>query len=130
MTKDRKSVIQRLGNMKEHTLDNEVDEYIRESWKSSGGFGNYLKKNFLLIMIALGVWVIAYYQITSHHLGLDVHDVSNTKKELEEGMVLTCEPGIYILEESLGVRLENDVLVTANNPNDLMKNGEFNKVFM
>ena len=40
---------------------------------------------------------------TSHHLGLDVHDVSNPKKELEEGMVLTCEPGIYIPEENLGI---------------------------
>ena len=37
-------------------------------------------------------------------------------------MVFTCEPGIYILEEKLGIRLENDVLVTANGPDDLMKN--------
>ena len=37
-------------------------------------------------------------------------------------MVFTCEPGIYILEEELGVRLENDILVTKNDPVDLMKN--------
>ena len=59
---------------------------------------------------------------TSHYLGLDVHDVGDISAPMQEGMVFTCEPGIYILEESLGVRLENDVLVTANNPNDLMKN--------
>ena len=57
---------------------------------------------------------------TSHHLGLDVHDVSNTKSPLVEGMVLTCEPGIYIPEENLGIRLENDVLISKNGPIDLM----------
>ena len=57
---------------------------------------------------------------TSHHLGLDVHDVSNTKAPLAEGMVLTCEPGIYIPEENLGIRLENDVLISKNGPIDLM----------
>jgi len=41
---------------------------------------------------------------------------------MKEGMVFTCEPGIYIQEESLGIRLENDILVTASGPNDLMKN--------
>ena len=57
---------------------------------------------------------------TSHHLCLDVHDVSNTKAPLAEGMVLTCEPGIYIPEENLGIRLENDVLISKNGPIDLM----------
>jgi Xaa-Pro aminopeptidase len=42
--------------------------------------------------------------------------------EMKEGMVFTCEPGIYILEEELGIRLENDILVTSNGPDDLMKN--------
>lgn len=59
---------------------------------------------------------------TSHYLGLDVHDVGNFDWQMKEGMVFTCEPGIYILEEELGVRLENDILVTANGPDDLMKN--------
>jgi Xaa-Pro aminopeptidase len=59
---------------------------------------------------------------TSHYLGLDVHDVGDFDWPMKEGMVFTCEPGIYILEEELGIRLENDILVTANNPNDLMKN--------
>ena len=59
---------------------------------------------------------------TSHYLGLDVHDVGDFDWPMKEGMVFTCEPGIYILEEELGIRLENDILVTANGPNDLMKN--------
>ena len=59
---------------------------------------------------------------TSHYLGLDVHDVGNLEWAMKEGMVFTCEPGIYIQEEGLGIRLENDILVRANGPDDLMKN--------
>ena len=51
---------------------------------------------------------------TSHHIGLDVHDVGNGSRPLEAGMVITVEPGIYIPEEQLGVRIEDDFLVTAN----------------
>ncbi|MBW6482882.1 MAG: aminopeptidase P family protein [Vicingaceae bacterium] len=59
---------------------------------------------------------------TSHHMGLDVHDVENRNRLFEAGMVLTVEPGIYIREENLGIRLENDVLITNEKPFDLMKN--------
>ena len=59
---------------------------------------------------------------TSHSLGLDVHDVGSFETPMREGMVFTCEPGIYILEEELGIRLENDVLVTKDKPFDLMGN--------
>lgn len=59
---------------------------------------------------------------TSHHLGLDVHDVGNRFRPFEAGMVFTCEPGIYIREEGIGIRLENDFLVTPHGPRDLMKN--------
>jgi len=57
---------------------------------------------------------------TSHHLGLDVHDLGSKYRFLEAGMVFTCEPGIYIPEEGLGIRLENNFLVTENDPIDLM----------
>ena len=59
---------------------------------------------------------------TSHYLGLDVHDVGLWDKPMEKGMVFTCEPGIYIREENLGIRLENDILVTEDKPFDLMQN--------
>lgn len=51
---------------------------------------------------------------TAHHIGLDVHDVGLYSRTIEEGMVFTCEPGIYIPEEGIGCRLENDYLVTKN----------------
>jgi len=51
---------------------------------------------------------------TAHHIGLDVHDVGLYSRVLEAGMVLTCEPGIYIPEEGIGCRLENAYLITEN----------------
>ena len=59
---------------------------------------------------------------TSHYLGLDVHDVGSRFRKFEAGMVYTCEPGIYIPVEGLGIRLENDILLTKKGPVDLMKN--------
>lgn len=56
---------------------------------------------------------------TSHHLGLDVHDVGDRYRVFEPGMVLTCEPGIYVREEGIGVRIENDILITSDGPVDL-----------
>lgn len=57
---------------------------------------------------------------TSHHLGLDVHDFASRYKPFEAGNILTCEPGIYIPEEGLGIRLENNILITAEGNTDLM----------
>ena len=57
---------------------------------------------------------------TSHFLGLDVHDIGNRYQPMLSGMVFTCEPGIYIPEEGLGIRLENDILITDKGPIDLM----------
>jgi Xaa-Pro aminopeptidase len=57
---------------------------------------------------------------TSHHLGLDVHDFASRYKPFEVGNILTCEPGIYIPEESLGIRLENNILITEGGNIDLM----------
>jgi Xaa-Pro aminopeptidase len=59
---------------------------------------------------------------TSHMLGLDVHDVGNMYQKIQPGMVWTVEPGIYIKEENLGVRIENNVVITKTGINDLMKN--------
>ena len=56
---------------------------------------------------------------TSHHLGLNVHDYGDRYRKLEPGMVLTCEPGIYIRDEAIGIRIENDILITEDKPVDL-----------
>jgi Xaa-Pro aminopeptidase len=59
---------------------------------------------------------------TSHHLGLDVHDVGARHATFVPGMVLTVEPGIYIQEEGLGIRIENNFVITEGKPLDLMAN--------
>ncbi|MCF7765038.1 MAG: aminopeptidase P N-terminal domain-containing protein [Verrucomicrobia bacterium] len=56
----------------------------------------------------------------AHPLGLDTHDVGFTTEPIQAGWVMTCEPGIYIEEEGMAVRLENDILVTENGNTDLM----------
>jgi len=61
------------------------------------------------------------YHGVSHHLGIDVHDLGPRNEPLKEGMVLTVEPGIYIEEEQLGIRIENDVWITAEGNRDLME---------
>lgn len=60
-----------------------------------------------------------YYHGVSHSLGLDTHDPCD-RSVYEPGMVLTCEPGLYVKEEGIGIRLENDILVTDGAPEDLI----------
>jgi Xaa-Pro aminopeptidase len=57
---------------------------------------------------------------TSHHLGLDVHDVGSYFRKIEENMLFTVEPGIYIREENLGIRIENDIVIKKDGIHDLM----------
>ena len=61
------------------------------------------------------------YHGISHHLGLDVHDLGTKVEPLKAGMLLTVEPGIYIEEEQLGVRIENNLWLTKRGNIDLMK---------
>jgi Xaa-Pro aminopeptidase len=60
----------------------------------------------------------------AHFLGMDVHDYGDRYVPLSPGMVITCEPGIYIPQEGIGIRLENDVLITEDGHEDLMENYE------
>jgi len=57
----------------------------------------------------------------AHFIGLDVHDVGTRFEGFRPGMVLTCEPGLYIKEENLGIRIENDILITKDGPVNLME---------
>ena len=58
----------------------------------------------------------------SHHVGLDVHDNLDKYEPFAPGMVLTCEPGLYIREEGIGIRLEDDLLITDGEPINLFGN--------
>jgi Xaa-Pro aminopeptidase len=62
------------------------------------------------------------YHGISHHLGIDVHDLGTKNEPVKAGMVFTIEPGIYIEEEHMGIRIENNYWITKNGNKDLMKN--------
>lgn len=62
------------------------------------------------------------YHGISHHLGIDVHDLGSRTEPVKAGMVFTIEPGIYIEEEQMGIRIENNFWITRNGNKDLMKN--------
>lgn len=68
---------------------------------------------------ATPLWKKYYWHGTSHSIGIDVHDSFDSEFPFHPGMVLSCEPGIYIPEEGVGLRLENDILITEQGPVDL-----------
>jgi Xaa-Pro aminopeptidase len=63
-----------------------------------------------------------FYHGVTHHLGIDVHDVGTRVLPVKEGMLFTIEPGIYIEEEQMGIRIENNVWLTKTGSIDLFKN--------
>ncbi len=63
-----------------------------------------------------------FYHGISHHLGIDVHDLGTRVLPVEKGMLFTIEPGIYIEEEQMGIRIENNVWITEDGNQDLFKN--------
>ncbi len=82
--------------------EKEMEHYIGEKLRELG-----------LIKIIDTENVRKYFpHLVSHFLGIDVHDIGDYSKPLEKNMIVTCEPGIYIPEESIGIRLEDDVLIT------------------
>ena len=67
------------------------------------------------------LWKKYFMHGTSHSLGLDVHDPFDRSVPFAPGMVLSCEPAIYIPQEEIGIRLENNILITENGPEDLLE---------
>jgi Xaa-Pro aminopeptidase len=61
------------------------------------------------------------YHGISHHLGIDVHDLGTRTEPIKPGMLLTVEPGIYIEEEAMGIRIENNVWITKNGNEDIFE---------
>lgn len=86
------------------TYESAIEHYMGEKLRELG-----------LIKMIDSTSVRKYYpHRTSHFLGLDVHDVGDYQKPLESGVVLTVEPGIYIADENIGIRIEDNVLITSN----------------
>ncbi len=102
--------------MKSHKIDDFVVKRIDEELSKRG---LYTAEDVAKQDPAHPLFKKYYMHNTSHFIGLDVHDVGQRDWTFEPGMVLSCEPGIYIAEEGIGVRIETDVVV-ADNPVDLM----------
>ena len=100
-------------------INEKVNELIAEQLKILGLITELQAKD---TQTAQTVRMKYYMHGTSHFMGLDVHDVGMKDTILKPGMVLSCEPGIYIAEENIGIRLENDILITNNEPIDLLEN--------
>lgn len=107
------------------------------SWKQLNDYANNLLVEGL---IKLGKISDAselrkyYFHSIGHSLGLDVHDPSPASKGIETGMVITIEPGLYIPEENIGIRIEDDILITNDGAivlsNDIIKEVEDIEKFM
>lgn len=119
-----------LRVMKQATAMLKVGNYLEEYHKAVGelmteellGLGLITKEQVATQNPDWPAYKKYFMHGTSHFLGLDTHDVGNRYKAFQAGMVFTCEPGIYILEENMGIRLENNILITEDGNIDLMAN--------
>ncbi len=108
--------------MKPGTTINQIHSEVCSRWEEEHiGLGLYSREKADMHTGDSKLWFDYYMHGTSHFIGLDVHDVGNKEIRLEPGMVLSCEPAIYIAAEGLGIRLENDILITGEGHEDLME---------
>lgn len=104
------------------TTINKFHKEVCKKWEEEHiKLGLYTRENVMKNTGENPLWFNYYMHGTSHFMGLDVHDVGSKDDVFKPGMVLTCEPGIYIPEENTGIRLENDILITETGNIDLMQ---------
>ncbi|MFP4059360.1 MAG: aminopeptidase P N-terminal domain-containing protein [Bacteroidales bacterium] len=101
---------------------NEINEQVGKYWEEKHISLNLYPRDKTSAPDGTPMWKKYYPHGTSHYLGLDVHDVGKKNIPLAPGMVLSCEPGIYIPDEAIGIRIENDILITETGYRDLMEN--------
>jgi Xaa-Pro aminopeptidase len=102
-----------------NTIEKVNKEVIQMMGKEMIGLGLFTAKEVKSQNTAQPLYSQYLMHGVTHFIGLDVHDVGSKFKPFEKGMVLTCEPGIYIKEEGIGIRIENNILVD-DMPIDLM----------
>ena len=105
------------------TLMADFHQWVGELWEGEHiALGLYSGEDVKACKNGEALWKDYFMHGTSHSLGLDVHDPFDRSATFKAGMVLSCEPGIYLKDEQLGIRLENDILITEKGPVDLMEN--------
>jgi Xaa-Pro aminopeptidase len=124
MSVRQKDVYDAVKEIQAYTIDllkpgvdiKQVDKKVEKK------IGQFLKASKLITKQDTSQIRKYYPHAVSHHLGLDVHDVADYSKPLTEGNVITVEPGIYIPEWNIGVRIEDDILITDKNRLNLSAN--------
>jgi len=107
--------------MKPGATINNIQKDVCKYWEEEHlRLGLYTKEDIKTYKGDNGLWYNYFMHGVSHFLGLDVHDSGTRETLLDEGMVITCEPGIYIASEGIGIRIENNILITKNGNIDLM----------
>jgi Xaa-Pro aminopeptidase len=108
--------------MRPGTTINEYHQKVCQKWEEEHiQLGLYTKNDLETNTTGSPLWFKYYMHGTGHFMGLDVHDVGTRDVILEAGMVITCEPGLYVEEEGIGIRIENDILITESGNIDLME---------
>ncbi len=111
-------------SIKLYTPGNTIDKVNKATWKMMEeemiGLGLFTKEDVENQDKEQPLYTKYLMHGVAHFIGLDVHDVGSKYEEFKKGMVLTCEPGLYIKEEGIGIRIENDIIVD-DVPYDLMQ---------
>lgn len=102
------------------TMEEVHKNICREMQEFHIDIGLYTRKELKGSDPASPLWFKYYMHGSGHSIGLDVHDIYDKEAKFSPGMVFTCEPAIYIADEGLGIRIENDILITLEGNLDLM----------